>query len=323
MGMAFCIAAVSHRWTLLGVALISVQIGMGEASLLALSGKRGSHTLGAFASGTGLAGPFGYLWKVVWVSIYGYSVMLAAGVLLAVLYMVLVTAVLQQDPTTTRTDPVEMHRLVPQDETSETVEEVGDISEPVSRDLQWTLQERIYRLLRLWPYAIPLFVVYAAEYACQAGAWSAMGFPNDTVEGRAQFYTISNWLYQLSNFLARCLGQLYVLPLYGLWIVSGWQVLNLMFFVFVAAFSSSRLYQPLVLYSASFGTGLLGGTVYVQGYRRIIADIDDMQYREFALSSTCMAEATGVLVADVLSFYIQSCLYEVNSLPGAYVSCPL
>jgi battenin len=51
---------------LLGVALVSLQIGLGEASLLALAGKldNSSPDLGclkAFAAGTGLAGPFGYL----------------------------------------------------------------------------------------------------------------------------------------------------------------------------------------------------------------------------------------------------------------------
>ena len=32
--------------------------------------------------------------------------------------------------------------------------------------------------LALWPYMVPLFVVYTAEYAMQSGTWAAMGIPS-------------------------------------------------------------------------------------------------------------------------------------------------
>lgn len=88
---------------LIGVALLSVQIGMGEATLLALAGKldkceqaqstaannssrssidfipkncacNRSSCLLSFSSGTGLAGPVGYLWKVSLTEWLGWSV---------------------------------------------------------------------------------------------------------------------------------------------------------------------------------------------------------------------------------------------------------
>ena len=36
-------------------------------------------------------------------------------------------------------------------------------------------QERLDRTAALWPYMVPLMVVYFAEYAMQSGAWTAIG----------------------------------------------------------------------------------------------------------------------------------------------------
>ena len=56
-----------------------------------------------------------------------------------------------------------------------------------------TAFERFQLVLSLWPYTIPLFTVYAAEYTIQAGVWSAIGFPVTSATARAQFYQYSNW----------------------------------------------------------------------------------------------------------------------------------
>jgi battenin len=56
-----------------------------------------------------------------------------------------------------------------------------------------TAFERFKLVLSLWPYTIPLFTVYAAEYSIQAGIWSAIGFPVTSATARAEFYQYSNW----------------------------------------------------------------------------------------------------------------------------------
>ena len=45
--------------------------------------------------------------------------------------------------------------------------------------------------------------------------------------------------------------------------------------------------------------------------------------REFAISSDSVADAFGILIADIFSLYIQSCLYERNGIEGAAVDCPM
>jgi len=405
-----------------GVAIVSVQIGLGEASLLALAGKLdtadpqsssggdctsssdmdglvtrrdsnhshiSSYRLLAFASGTGLAGPIGYLWKVGLTEWLGWSIarMLLAGVLLSLLYWSMFVKAMESGGTnavgmlhqpipshdsemdrTTSTSAgrhLEEQELVPfhrrrgnHDQTMAKVESettslanghgsnddtddtsglddgtapsntilprrrMADDENPAVSIPDMSARERFWLVLSLWPYIIPLFFVYAAEYACQAGAWTAIGFPTvDSVEARAEFYTQSNWLYQIASFVARSSGAFFTVSMWGLWLMPFLQVLNLIFFSVTAA-KHGLFYRRGILLFWSLYTGLLGGSVYVQGYKRIIEDMP-RAHTEFALSTTCVAEALGVLVADVAGLFLQSCLYKWNSVPGALVECPV
>eukprot|EP00594_Rhizosolenia_setigera_P011969 CAMPEP_0178971620 /NCGR_PEP_ID=MMETSP0789-20121207/20418_1 /TAXON_ID=3005 /ORGANISM="Rhizosolenia setigera, Strain CCMP 1694" /LENGTH=291 /DNA_ID=CAMNT_0020658695 /DNA_START=256 /DNA_END=1128 /DNA_ORIENTATION=+ len=57
-----------------------------------------------------------------------------------------------------------------------------------------SLYDRTRLVLSLWPYMIPLFTVYFAEYALQSGAWTSIGFPSpQDPEARAEFYYYGNW----------------------------------------------------------------------------------------------------------------------------------
>jgi len=112
----------------------------------------------------------------------------------------------------------------------------------------------------------------------------------------------------------------------GLWIMPGLQLLNLILFSTTAATGAASvqglLYHRSILLVASLYTGLLGGAVYVHGYKRIVADVP-AAYTEFCLAATSVAEGLGVLAADIAGLFLQSCLYEKNGLQGALVQCPL
>lgn len=71
-----------------------------------------------------------------------------------------------------------------------------------------------------------------------------------------------------------------------------------------------------------FFAGLLGGSVYVQGYSRVSMDMP-VELKEFAIASTGIADSLGILVADILSLFIQACIYSKNHLEEAVVDCPV
>ena len=418
---------------LLGVALISFQCGLGEASLLALAGKWDSHSndvgrrnmmndsdnhaddrplehnavdydrnrnsnnnsnydtnhqnttktskghcLSAFAMGTGIAGPAGFLWKIAWNEWIGVSVsvsLLIAAMVLSVVYGIVCTQLVSRSLGRISPGTTEQYSIVRSDaeETSreyrtalETIDETMELYQPPvvldnnevggdglirecndsedHNNIVLPLQEHsppvlpaladlsVYDRFRLlmrmcWVYMIPLFVVYAAEYACQAGAWTAIGFPTVTDEAaRTQFYERSNWLYQAGVFISRSTGSFCTINIVGLWIMPAIQVLNLIIFSMAASTGiqvpRSMFYHQSTLLSLSFFTGLLGGAVYVHGYNRIVRDVPK-QYTEFAVASTSVAVSFGVLMADIIGLYLQSCLYRSNGLDGATVQCPL
>jgi hypothetical protein len=71
-----------------------------------------------------------------------------------------------------------------------------------------------------------------------------------------------------------------------------------------------------------FFAGLLGGSVYVQGFSRINLDMP-MELKEFAIASAVVAANLGILVADILSLFLQSCIYNTHGIEGAVVDCPV
>jgi hypothetical protein len=48
-----------------------------------------------------------------------------------------------------------------------------------------------------------------------------------------------------------------------------------------------------------------------------------MDLREFAIASVGVADSLGILVADVLSLFLQSCIYNKHGIEGAVVDCPV
>lgn len=183
---------------------------------------------------------------------------------------------------------------------------------------------RLRLTLSLWPYMVPLFTVYAAEYALQSGTWTAIGFPVDSVQARDKFYEYSNWMYQAGVFVSRSSGTLFTASIPFLWLMPFLQCVNLAFFYRVASTQSSLIFgYDFSLLAPCFYTGLLGGAVYVNAYNRMCADLPTIPLREFALSAASVADSFGIVAADIGGLFIQSCLYAKNGIDGAVVKCPL
>lgn len=169
------------------------------------------------------------------------------------------------------------------------------------RQMHHTFRQRFKLVLSLWPYTIPLFTVYAAEYMLQAGVWSAIGFPVTSSSARAEFYHYANWTYQAGVFVSRSSGNLFRAPLSVLWLMPLLQVANLFFFWMI---SINHFWYNYWLLSICFFAGLLGGGVYVQAFSRINLDFP-IEMREFAIASAGVADSFGILTADIASLFIQ------------------
>lgn len=375
---------------LVGVGLCSAQGGLGEASLLALSGRvdnilsaeRNSNVsddsendtvgerqpqiqterptsdgkslnIAAFSSGTGLAGVCGFLYIFIATKIIELS--LPKSLFLSLIFPIVYWKVYDSKLAkyTERgailintNDPVES--LSPSRGNNEmrplSIEEASDsfLDNPASStdessvdsngedDINFnnsmdtsnspmSISERIYFTFSLWKYMIPLFVVYATEYALQSGIWTAIGFPVDSTSARNTFYVTSNWVYQLGVFLSRSSGAFFTAPLWMLWLMPLLQTINLIFFYFVAMY---KIVYNYVLLLPAFFVGLLGGAVYVSGYQRINKDMP-LHLREIALSTSSLADSCGILLADISGLFIQACIYQHHEIDGALVKCPI
>jgi hypothetical protein len=152
-----------------------------------------------------------------------------------------------------------------------------------------------------------------------------MGFPIEDSTKRNQFYQTSNWLYQAGVFVSRSSGTFLTLSPTTLWVLPLLQVLNLLFFSVIALQSpqTSWLYNQPLLYATSTWTGILGGAVYVHGYKRILVDFQGTSLTEMALATTSVAEGIGILMADILGLFLQGCLYQVHHLDNALIHCPI
>ena len=63
--------------------------------------------------------------------------------------------------------------------------------------------------------------------------------------------------------------------------------------------------------------------MYVNAFMLINKEVDPA-LREMALSSACVADSTGILLADVMSLYWQWCLFAANGIADqADGPCPL
>jgi battenin len=187
-----------------------------------------------------------------------------------------------------------------------------------SKATRMSTRERFTQFLSLWPYTIPLFLVYAAEYAMQAGVWASIGIPDvSSAANRQKFYSSSNFMYQLGVFLSRSSGTLWQADRKLLWIMPIAQIGLLAFFLAVAV--THFWYNWMLLLLAGVA-GLLGGAVYVNAFTLISREVEP-QYREFSLGAASVADSAGIAIADTAAIFIQGCLFKVNGLAGADFKC--
>ncbi|KAF9922634.1 battenin CLN3 protein [Linnemannia zychae] len=193
-----------------------------------------------------------------------------------------------------------------------------------------TMQEkRAMARSLLVPFMFPLFLVYFAEYTMNQGVLPVVLFPlKDTpfTHMRDHYVTYSA-IYQLGVFISRSSASIIDIP--RLWIPSILQVFTLLLatsqalLTAVASSPSSAssawwevlasLPMPLpsiyLVFALIFWEGLLGGATYVHTYIGISKDLDnDPRGKEFALGVVGVADGLGILLAGVVSLWLEPAL---------------
>jgi len=235
---------------LLGVSFGSVQCGLGEASILALAAfyKDPSLCIVMWSSGTGFAGPGGYILSLYIFSHLSKLWATIVGSLLPICYVFTffllleppwidnvrgkrslasseVTTNLLRESEFLETQKFDSSRgegVLPQrgyrgsedkissnlaNNVREFLREKPEHDIPITGQL--TCKERFLFIAGLWPYMVPLFLVYWSEYSIQAGAWSTVAFNPSQISdhnARDKAYKYLNLLYQCGVFFSRSSG---------------------------------------------------------------------------------------------------------------------
>jgi len=199
---------------------------------------------------------------------------------------------------------------------SETFESAGQTGEPVA------MKDRLKLQARLMKYVLPLVIVYWAEYAAQAGAWTSFAIPAHELQNKDARNTAYQWFnlfYQIGVLVSRSSGKLFNLSVTMLWVVSFIQIALLVFFVIDGV---EQFWQGVSLILPAFVVGLMGGTNYVQTCLAIDREVRQDQ-RELALSTVSVGSPIGILLADVTGLVIQWCLFQANQIESSHeVTCP-
>jgi battenin len=285
---------------LFGVVMGSMQSGLGETSFLALTAfyEPSRKALTCWGSGTGCAGIFGYAWVVCFTIFFklSFTTTLLSALVLPVAYIANFALVLR--PKALKRDEVGGSKLSDEDENmkSSLLSQNGETINPIyNSDIKnsnnsknnnsnvnnnsstedamaaMTLQDKVRNTIALWPFMVPLFVVYFSEYAMQSGVWSAIGFPLDSQSARNAFYVYGNWTYQVGVFVSRSSGMFWKADMRALWTMPTLQFLLLVFFVLDAFYEWWYNWALLVL---CFVAGLFGGAVYVGGFSLMSETVD-------------------------------------------------
>ncbi|KAL8848054.1 MAG: hypothetical protein Q9221_006914 [Calogaya cf. arnoldii] len=298
-----------------GVVLASLSSGAGELSFLGLTHYYGSFSQAAWGSGTGAAGLIGAGYYSITTTTIGLSVkatLLASSILPLVMVMGFFL-VLPRGPLR-KTAPSKHHdEDLEHEESNEDVRDREDrslLADPLDQSTTsirsssstksyTTWQTRFLHDLRrsrrlIFPYILPLMLVYFAEYLINQSVTPTLLFPlNKTpfTEYRS-FYPTYATIYQLGVFVSR--SSLPFIRVPYLYTMGTLQCLNLVLLIIQALYTIFP--SVYIVFALIFWIGILGGLVYVNTYANVSDDVPEEE-REFALGAVSVSDSAGIMLS--------------------------
>ncbi|KAI0859939.1 Batten's disease protein Cln3 [Xylaria cubensis] len=320
---------------MVGVMLASLASGGGELSFLGLTHYYGHMSLAAWGSGTGAAGLVGAGLYVLLTDWLGFSVKnsLLASAYLPVIMLVSFFLVLPRRPLREAAKAGEYQPLRDEADEAAAPEPVDDIptanaassllapgpaiaSTALSNPKEEGTWSKIGANLRrakslFFPYMLPLFLVYVAEYIINQGVSPTLLFPLESspfTELR-DFYPMYGFLYQIGVFVSR--SSIAFIRVRQLYLASIFQVGNLALLTLHSLFTF--IPNVYIVFIIVFWEGLLGGAVYVNTFAEIMENVP-LSEREFSLGATSVSDSAGICVASFISMAMEVwlCNYQVQ-----------
>ncbi|KAG0092345.1 battenin CLN3 protein [Podila epicladia] len=198
----------------------------------------------------------------------------------------------------------------------------GDALDPMGRrqrhykmnrneDMSFSEKLAIVRSL-FWPFMVPLFLVFVAEYTMNQGVLPVVLFPLEKTpfQHMRDHYVTYAAIYQVGVFISRSSAS--YIQISRVWIPSFLQVCTLLFTISQALVG----FIPwiYIIFALVFWEGLLGGSTYVHTYICISRDLEhDPKAKEFALGAVGVADGLGITMAGLVSLYLEPalCRYQV------------
>ncbi|KAI0535914.1 Batten's disease protein Cln3 [Xylaria digitata] len=313
---------------MVGVMLASLASGAGELSFLGLTHYYGHISLAAWGSGTGAAGLVGAGLYVLLTDWLGFSVKnsLLASAYLPVVMLISFFLILPRRPLREAARAREYQPLRDSDEAaSQTVHDMPAAnaassllaSNPVvtsdAREDSWSkIAANLSRAKSLFfPYMLPLFLVYVAEYIINQGVSPTLLFPLESspFSELRDFYPMYGFLYQIGVFVSR--SSIAFIRVRQLYLASLLQVGNLVLLTLHSLLNF--IPNVYIIFLIVFWEGLLGGGVYVNTFAEIMENIP-FEEREFSLGATSVSDSAGICIAGFVSMAMEVwlCNYQVQ-----------
>ena len=299
---------------MVGVMLASAASGGGEVSFLGLTHYYGQFSLAAWGSGTGAAGLVGagaYALATTSLGMSVKSTLLTSSFLPIIMLVAFFLILPREILSTARYEQVSSPALPDADDdhdTSGLLSESPKQPQSSNRNFLTSLRANLLRSRALvFPYMLPLLLVYIAEYTINQGISPTLLFPLDSSSnpftGYRSFYPTYNAIYQFGVFISR--SSTPVLRIHHLYAPSLLQVANMVLLIA----QSLWWFIPNVwfVFLVVFWEGLLGGAVYVNAFAEILENVPEND-REFSLGATSVSDSAGVCIAGFLSLALEPAL---------------
>ncbi|KAI0876141.1 Batten's disease protein Cln3 [Hypoxylon argillaceum] len=317
---------------MVGVMLASLASGGGELSFLGLTHYYGHVSLAAWGSGTGAAGLLGaglYVLLTDWLEFSVKNSLLASAylpvIMLISFFLILPRRRLREAAKAQEYQPLreaDEAEAQPVDDMA-TVNAASSLLAPgpsvASSALSDTGEDSLSKIganLRrakslFFPYMLPLFLVYLAEYTINQGVSPTLLFPLESSPFRElrDFYPMYGFLYQLGVFISR--SSIAFIRVRHLYPASLLQVANLALLTLHSLLDF--IPNVYIIFVIVFWEGLLGGGVYVNTFAEIMENVPFSE-REFSLGATSVSDSAGICIAGFVSMAMEVwlCNYQVQ-----------